>query len=385
MGCAAACLLAFGVPLQAHAADSFEDTLNQLNELQTLAENYAQEQGGSSDPIVLMLAYTRAGIYNDSLWQMTAGTKDPDFEAYVLENNSELGELVGIGTQTLPNGQTIDFGHLLASINLVYRGLPVTGSWGGDCMELAQQYNGQASDAAGYVSLMQDTFGADSETSMFGADDLRADLDSVVLGSQLTEDTNLADLMRSYYADLSDYDRAYQFIALSFGSVNTGNSDNFRETVYETLVGDTGMQLLLYMNGLWTSDGWTLKSEYESALQGACYVFADYLSSAVNGESVKSDNNTLKIMSGQSLSDALNALGESDAANSALNALDGAASAVNGSTGAVSGALDEATESLRSGFDAQAFQLVLLVIAAAALFGVIIFLALTFRQLRPRR
>lgn len=371
--------------MQAHAADSFEDTLNQLNELQTLAENYAQEQGGDTDPVVLMLAYTRAGVYNDSLWQMTAGTKDPDFEAYVLENNSELGELVGIGTQTLPNGQTIDFGHLLASINLVYRGLPVTGSWGGDCMELAQQYSGQASDAAGYVSLMQDTFGADSETSMFGADDLRADLDSVVLGSQLTEDTNLADLMRTYYADLSDYDRAYQFIALSFGSVNTGNSDNFRETVYETLVGDTGMQLLLYMNGLWTSDGWTLKSEYEPALQGAAYVFADYLSSAVNGENVKSDSNTLKIMSGQSLSDALNALGESDAANSALNALDGAASTVTGSTGAVSGALDEATENLRSGFDAQAFQLVLLVIAAAALFGVIIFLALTFRQLRPRR
>lgn len=332
-----------------------------------------------------MLAYTRAGIYNDSLWQMTAGTKDPDFEAYVLENNSELGELVGITTQTLPNGETIDFGHLLASINLVYRGLPVTGSWGGDCMELAQQYSGQASDAAGYVTLMQETFGAESDSSMFGADDLRADLDSVVLGSQLTTDTNLADLMRTYYADLSDYDRAYQFIALSFGSVNTGNAEEFRQKVYDTLVGDTGMQLLLFTKGMWSSDGWTLKSEYEPALQGAAYVFADHLASAVNGETVKSDNNTLKIMSGQSLADALNALGESDAANAALSALDSAAGTVSGSTGAVSGALDEATANLRSGFDAQAFQLVLLVIAAAALFGVILFLALTFQQLRPRR
>ena len=90
--------------MQAHAADSFEDTLNQLNELQTLAENYAQEQGGDTDPVVLMLAYTRAGVYNDSLWQMTAGTKDPDFEAYVLENNSELGELVVtcLGKEALP-------------------------------------------------------------------------------------------------------------------------------------------------------------------------------------------------------------------------------------------------------------------------------------------
>lgn len=380
-----ACLLAFGLPVRAHAADNFDATLNQLNELQTLAESYAQEKGGDTDPIVLMLAYTRAGIYNDSLWQMTAGTKDPDFEAYVLNHNSELGELVGIGPQTLPNGQTIDFGHLLASINLVYRGLPVTGSWGGDCMELAGQYSGQATDTAGYVSLMQDTFGADSDSSMFGADDLRADLDSVVLGSQLTEGANLSDLMRSYYADLSDYDRAYQFITLSFGSVNTGNSDKFRETVYETLISDTGMQLLLYTNGMWSSDGWTLKSEYEPALQGAAYVFADYLASAVNGENIKADNNSLKVMSGQSLSDALNALGDSDAASAALNAADGVANAAGGSTGAVSDALDNATESLRSGFDAQAFQLVLLVIAAAALFGVILFLVLTFQQLRPRR
>ena len=52
---------------------------------------------------------------------------------------------------------------------------------------------------------------------------------------------------------------------------------------------------------------------------------------------------------------------------------------------AVSGALDEATATLKSGFDAQVFQLVLLVIAAAALFGVIIFLALMSQQVRRRR
>lgn len=372
--------------MQAHAADEFEATLNQLSELQTLAETYAQEKGDGTDPIVLMLAYTRSGAYNDSLWQMTAGTKDPDFEAYVLENNSELGELVGIGTQTLPNGQTIDFGHLLASINLVYRGLPVTGSWGGDCMELAGQYSGQASDTAGYVALMQETFGADSESSMFGAEDLRADLDSVVIGSQLSTDSNLADLMRSYYTDLTDYDRAYQFTALSFGNVDTGNNEKFRETVYQTLVGDTGMQLLLYTNGMWSADGWTLSPEYEPALQGAAYVFADYLSTTLNGETVKAENHTLKVMSAQSLSEALTALGDSDAATAALNAAGNAVNAVGDSAGgAVSGALDEATESLRSGFDAQAFQLVLLVIAAAALFGTILFLVLAFRQLRPRR
>ena len=331
-----------------------------------------------------MLAYTRMGAYNDTVWQLTAGSKDPDFETYVLDNNGDLADLMGMGDLELPNGQSIDFGHLLASINLVYRGVPITGSWGGDCMELAQQFSGQASDVDGYISLMQESFGTEDDSSTFGAQDLRADLDSVNIGSQLTTDTNLADLLRRYYADLSDYDRVYQFIALSFGSVKTGDSTTFRDTVYNTMVSDAGMQLLLYLKGMWSSDGWTIQSDAEPALQGAAYVFADYLSSAVNGEDVKSDGASLKSMSGQSLSDALNALGESDAANAALGALNSATDAANSSSGAVSDALDEATASLKSGFNAQVFQLVLLVIAAAALFCMILFLVLMSKQMSPK-
>ena len=57
-----------------------------------------------------------------------------------------------MNTVELPNGQDIDFGHLLAAMNLVYRGMPITGSWGGDCMQLAQVYAGQASDSDGYAA-----------------------------------------------------------------------------------------------------------------------------------------------------------------------------------------------------------------------------------------
>lgn len=380
-GAAAALLLWLALPLSAKAAD-YDTTLSRLDELQTLAESYIAEQNNGADPMLLTLSYTRGGGYNDSIWQLTAGAKDSDFESYVRDRDESLGELVGMGSITVGNGDTVDFGHLLASINLVYNGVPITGSWGGDCMELAQQYSGQASDAAGYVTLMQESFGAEGDGSVFGADDLRADLDSVNIGSQLSQDTNLADLMRTYYADLNDHDRCYTFAALSFGNVNTGNTEKFRETVYDSLVKDTGMQLLLYMNGMWTSDGWTLSSEYEPALQGAAYVFADYLSETLGGEEVKTDSNALKVMSSESLAEALNALGESDAANAALSALDNAGDT---SSGAVSDALDNATENLRSSFNAQAFQLVLLVIAAAALFGLILFLALMSQQLRPRR
>ena len=60
--------------------------------------------------------------------------------------------------------------------------------------------------------------------SYFGNEDLRADLDSVVVGSKVTKDTDLADALRSYYANLTDYDRAREFISLSFGTVDTSST-----------------------------------------------------------------------------------------------------------------------------------------------------------------
>ena len=153
-GAAAALLLWLALPLSAKAAD-YDTTLSRLDELQTLAESYIAEQNNGADPMLLTLSYTRGGGYNDSIWQLTAGAndsiwqltagaKDSDFESYVRDRDESLGELVGMGSITVGNGDTVDFGHLLASINLVYNGVPITGSWGGDCMELARAYQGQA-------------------------------------------------------------------------------------------------------------------------------------------------------------------------------------------------------------------------------------------------
>lgn len=61
--------------------------------------------------------------------------------------------------------------------------------------------------------------------SKFGDQDLRADLDSVVAGAELKSGSNVADVLRNYYTNLTDYDRCYQFIAMSFGSMNTSDSE----------------------------------------------------------------------------------------------------------------------------------------------------------------
>ena len=353
------------------AAAEYDDTLDRLGRLQDLAESYAAEHEG--DPILLTLSYTRTGSYNTAIWQLTAGARDSEFEAYVNENDADLAALQGMTTLTLPTGETTDFGHMLASMNLVYNGLPITGSWGGDCMELAKSFHGQADDAAGYAGLMQSAFNTgDSSSSVFSAEDLRADLDSVVVGSQLTRDSDIADTLRSYYDGLTEYDRAYQFIALSFGTVNTSDS-GFSDVVYNAIVQDTGMQLLFYMNDMWTGSGWTIDESYAPAVRGATDLLAGYLAGAVNGDRVKSEsNNRLVAMGSQALADALNALGDSEAASAALAAAQTGASSTVSSTAVLS----EATQTLQSSFNVKIFELFLLIVAAIAVFFLIMSCAL---------
>lgn len=369
--CTLLCALLFALP--ARAEGDYETVLNQLERLQTLAQTYANENEGY-DPIVLTLAYTRTGDYNTTIWQLTAGTRDPGFESYVAENDGELSDLQEVTAVALPNGQVVDFGHLLASMNLVYNGVPITGSWGGDCMQLAQVYAGQASDAAGYAALMAETFNIndDGTRSKFGDQDLRADLDSINIGARLQQDANIAALLRDYYTDLTDYTRAYTFIAHSFGTVDTGNA-GFADTVYNTLTRDTGMQLLLYMNGMWSVDGWTIDPDHEAAVRGACTVFANYLAGAVSNERVRNESGTLMVtMASDALAAALNALGDSAAASAALSAGGStAASTASSASGVVDEALNDAAQTIRSGFNVNVFQTVLLVLGGAALLGLL--------------
>lgn len=372
-----------GAALPVHA-DDYDTTIDRLSRLQALAREFSASQSDTPDPIELTLAYTRVGSYNTTIWQLTAGTRDPEFEAYVNSSDPDVAALQDVTTVALPNGENVDFGHLLASLNLVYNGLPITGSWGGDCQELAQQYYGQASDAAGYAEAMRATFNIDDDgtLSKLGDQDLHADLDSVVVGSQLTKDTDLAEALRSYYANLTDYDRASRFISLSFGTVDTADA-SFGDAVYNALLEDSGMQLLLYMNGMWSSDGWKIKDDYAPAVRGATDLLAEYLANTVNHEKIKSEtNDRLVAMGGQALSDALTALGDTDAAQAALAAADAAASGAESAVDSSSSVISGATETLQNSFNVQIFQLVLLILAGLAAFLLVFSLVMFFLRRR---
>lgn len=356
--------------LPAHAEDDYNTTLDRLSRLQALAREFSSSRDDAPDPIVLTLSYTRTGDYNTTIWQLTAGVRDTEFESYVNSSDAELASLQSLNTVTLPTGEKIDFGHMLASMNLVYNGIPITGSWGGDCQQLAQQYYGQAQDAAGYAAAMRATFNIDDDGSLskFGDQDLRADMDSVIVGSKVTQDTDLADALRSYYENLTEYDRAKEFISLSFGTQDTSNS-SFADAVYRALLDDSGMQLLFYMNGMWSVNGWQIKEDYAPAVRGAVDLFAEYLAGAVNHEKVKSEtNDRLVAMGGQALSDALAALGDSDAASAALAAANELADGTQSAVSSGSDAISAARENLQTNFNVKVFQLILLIAAGLAAF-----------------
>ena len=336
--------------LPAHAED-YDTVLDRLSRLQALAREYSAGQADTPDPIELTLAYTRTGEYNSTIWQLTAGVRDAGFESYVNSSDPELASLQNVNTVVLPNGESIDFGHLLASMNLVYNGIPITGSWGGDCEELARQYYGQADDAAGYAEAMRASFNMDDDgtLSRFSNGDLR-------------------EALRSYYANLTEYDRVKEFISLSFGTVDT-SSTAFADAVYSALLEDSGMQLLFYMNGMWTVKGWQIKDDYAPAVRGATDLFAEYLANAVNHEKIKSEtNDRLVAMGGQALADALEALGDTDAAQAALTAAEEMANNAQSTVSSGSDVVSAARENLQTNFNVKVFQLILLIAAGLAAF-----------------
>lgn len=376
---AAALCLALCLALPARAA-GYDDTLQSLERLQGLAEQYAGQGGTQQTAQDLAIGYTRIGRHNSLIWQLTAGVPEAGFESFVQEQAPELIALRDVGPVQMPNGEQVDINHLVAGIQLVCKGMPIVGSWGGDCVLLAQGYTGQGSDVEACMGQMGDPFAA--EGSPFGQADLLADLDAVILGAQMQPGDPLAPRLQGYYtADLTDHDRAYQFIALSFGSVDTADQEAFRQTVWQTLTVDAGMQLMLYIYGLWQKEGWQLDPAAEPALRAACNLFADRLAQAVGYEKVRSDGSTRMVtMAGEALASALASLGDTEAAEAAL-AAQGEAAGLDTAGGRPLFALPDAPGTA-------AVRAVLWAVFGAALAGLALCLALLAVDLRrhpPRR
>ena len=107
-----ALLVLLALPAKAESAD-YETTLDRLGRLQALAEQYIEEKNSGDDPIDLTLSFTRVGDYNTTVWQLTAGTRDGEFEKYATDADPDLWDLQGMNTVELPNGVVNDENYVL--------------------------------------------------------------------------------------------------------------------------------------------------------------------------------------------------------------------------------------------------------------------------------
>ena len=107
---------------------------------------------------------------------------------------------------------------------------------------------------------------------------------------------------------------------------------------------------------MWTVKGWQIKDDYAPAVRGATDLFAEYLADAVNHAKIKSEtNDRLVAMGGQALADALEALGDTDAAQAALTAAEEMANNAQSTVSAGSDVVSAARENLQTNFNAVSY------------------------------
>jgi hypothetical protein len=134
---------------------SYNDFIYNLGLLEELAYAFIQENPGK-DPADLVIKYIRTGVdrYNSASWGIMAGYENPDFAKFVAQKEDEINSIVETQDQmicitsmkeiknfTLPNGDLVDFGHMLGTMDITYHNKTSlnhadVGGWAGDLVDL---------------------------------------------------------------------------------------------------------------------------------------------------------------------------------------------------------------------------------------------------------
>lgn len=280
--------LCLGLAPDAAAADEWESFLDGVAQIQRLAEEYAGEPG--EEALLLTLNYLRAERYADMEWDLVLGAADEEFAVLVDSRNPELAGLQQTQLLTLPEGRSVDAIHLIAALAGSYKQAGALCGWGGDCMQLAEQYSGQADSVDGYYALMQPAFGGAENASLFPESDLLADLDGMVLGATLQPEDDLAQHLRDYCASMTDAVRAEKFIQAQLGSANTGDRAALYEAFETALLDNDGMKLFLMLRGhadLDEDNAVVVDTDIDSGMRAAARLLADWLADALDGAVVQ--------------------------------------------------------------------------------------------------
>ena len=280
--------LCLGLAPDAAAADDWEGFLDGIAQVQQLAEEYAGEPG--EEALLLTLNYLRAERYADMEWDLVLGAPDEEFAALVESRSPELAALQTVQLLTLPEGRSVDAIHLIAALAGSYKQAGALCGWGGDCMQLAEQYSGQADSVDGYYTLMQPAFAGAENASLFPESDLLADLDGMVLGATLQPEDDLAQHLRDYYANVTDAVRAEKFIQAQLGGADTGDRAALYEAFESALLDNDGMKLFLMLRGhadLDEDNAVVVNPDIDNGMRATARLLADWLADALDGAVVQ--------------------------------------------------------------------------------------------------
>ena len=287
-----------GIPaLGEPSVHSYEDFMTSLELLEGYANAYAKANPGK-DPLWLLIKYVRTGVdrYNSGSWNIMAGYEDEAFAEYVKEQEEAYNKAVptvedminvtgikNIGSFKLPNGQTVDFGHMFGTMDITYHNktsinhADVAG-WAGDLVDLLS--TADRHDVTGTVDEMIEEIGTEylnhhieGEDDQFGQTDMYGDLDGYYFMKEIIgkdyEAGMLHGLMEDYFTEsLTDEQRADYFLKNRLGGV-TGRNE-IREAVFSEYLGNS---VIATLEG--TRD--FKQSDVSDMRKACCYAFADYL------------------------------------------------------------------------------------------------------------
>ena len=302
--------------LDTPSIDNYEMFVTYLMFLEELANLYVTENPGK-DPVELVIKYIRTGVdrYNSGSWGIMAGYEDADFAKYVADMEDALnqtaesvdqmisvGSLKNLNNMTLPNGETVDIGHMFGTMDITYHNNFGTnhadvGGWAGDLVDLLE-----FSDYSGISGTLDEMIAQINETTFletapegvggFNELDMIGDLDAMYLMDYIRtheyvfdyEGNGLYGIMMAYFTpELSMEDRAAYFLQSRMDGITVRG--DLREAVYSAYTTNKVVTTLENTRDFATDDLATLR-------KAVCYAFADYICKLA-GDYVENSENSL--------------------------------------------------------------------------------------------
>lgn len=267
------CAIMLFLPQAAAAAPTeFENTLTRLETLEQLATEYRIAGRSSDDVDQLVLSYIRSVSYSGTKWDIFTGTADSAFISYVAQNSPDTAKLRSTGSLLLPNGDSTDFIHMFAVMNINDHspGSGDMGGWIGDTYQLMTSITSETGTEAELTEIAKAKF---RSGGLFGKEDWIADLDGYNLFKAKQVGETWASCFARYFTPaLTEKQRVSRFIRSNLGesySRESTDSASYR-SILKSRYRSGAAALILADYGLFNSPD----DKYHNA---ACYAVADYM------------------------------------------------------------------------------------------------------------